>query len=121
MKNILICITIFLALVSCNEEKKDVKSKTSEVKNELVAVYQTIELGIDGMTCEIGCAKIIESKISKVDGIIYSKVDFENKKGVFTYDTNITNAEFIIKKIEGIAGGDLYFPRDLKIYEKIVK
>ena len=56
-----------------------------------------------------------------MEGVVYSKVDFENKKGVFTYDLNITNSEDIKEKIAGIAGGDLYFPKDLKIYENIVK
>ncbi len=118
MKTILLCIIASFTLISCNEVKP--KEDATE-KIAIAPKYQSIEILIDGMTCEIGCARIIESKLSKVKGVIYSKVDFESKKGVFTYDLNVTNSENIIKKIAGIAGGDLYFPRDLKIYENIVK
>lgn len=60
------------------------------------------------MTCEIGCAKLIQSKLYKVDGISYSKVSFANKNGQVTYDANKLSPEDIIKKVNGIAGGDLY-------------
>ena len=122
MKNVLLYSIFLILLTSCEEGKKDASeiSKT-EATEEIAANYQTIEVEIDGMTCEIGCARTIESKISKTKGVIYSKVDFESKKGIFTYDLNIISSEIITKKIEGIAGGGLYFPRNLKIYEKIVK
>lgn len=118
MKTIFLFFMASITLTSCNEVKQQ---DTTVEKIAEAPKYQSIEVLIDGMTCEIGCARTIESKISKLKGVIYSKVDFESKKGVFTFDLNVTNPQIIMKKIAGIAGGDLYFPRDLKIYEKIVK
>lgn len=118
MKRLCFAIVILFTTIAC---KESTPKETESPKKTTEANYQSVEMGIDGMTCEVGCARTIESKISKMEGVVYSKVDFENKKGVFTYDLNITNSEDIKEKIAGIAGGDLYFPRDLKIYEKIVK
>ena len=100
---------IFFVLFSCNKTKKETPtSKISTENSEIAAVYKSVEVEIEGMTCEIGCARTIQSKLSKVDGITYSKVNFEAKKGQFTYDKNKINKEDIIAKINNIAGGDLY-------------
>ena len=109
MKNLLTTLILAIVFFSCNEVKKEKKNEKSEVKTEEVAAnYKSIEVEIEGMTCEIGCARLIQSKISKVDGITYTKVDFESKKGQFTYDSNKISQNDIVKKINGIAGGDLY-------------
>jgi len=105
MKNLILLITLTFLCASCNETKKE----ASEIKTEEIAAnYKTIEVEIEGMTCEIGCARTIQSKLSKVKGITSSKVDFESGKGHFTYDSNKISQNDIVKKINGIAGGDLY-------------
>lgn len=92
--------------ISCNEtEKKEVKEIA---KKEVAAIYRSLEVEIEGMTCEIGCARLIESKLSKVDGVVFSKVEFEAKKGQFTYDLNKLTKDDIVSKINGIAGGNMY-------------
>ncbi|WP_298287849.1 heavy metal-associated domain-containing protein [uncultured Lutibacter sp.] len=105
----LIVILFVVFTFSCNETKKE--TTTNEVhieKPEVAANYKSIVVDIEGMTCEIGCAKTIESKLSKFEGVTYSKVNFETKKGQFTFDANKTDKEAIVAKITGIAGGDLY-------------
>lgn len=109
MKNLFSVLIISLVIFSCNNTKKEPINEKPEVKKEEVAAnYKSIEVDIEGMTCEIGCARLIESKLFKVDGIDYSKVSFETKKGQFTFDANKISQEDIVKKINGIAGGDLY-------------
>ena len=78
----------------------------SEIKKE--AKIEHIEVNIEGMTCEIGCAKLIESKVHKLDGVTFSKVSFEENIGRFSYDSNKISKEEIAKNINGIAGGELY-------------
>ena len=107
-KNIYMFLILFIA-ISCNEVKKDTTIKDAEIeKPEIAASYKSIEVDIEGMTCEIGCARTIQSKLSKVNGVTYSKVNFETNKGQFTYNENEINKDEIINKINGIAGGDLY-------------
>ncbi|MBT8318459.1 MAG: heavy-metal-associated domain-containing protein [Lutibacter sp.] len=102
-------LVIVLAFISCTEVKKENTAKEPEtIKQEVAAVYKNVEVEIEGMTCEIGCARLIESKLSKVEGISYSNVDFASKTGQFTYDTNKISKEDVSEKINAIAGGDLY-------------
>ena len=109
MKKLLSFIVLIVLFVSCNETNKTMKNNNTTVNNkQLTESLKSIEVEIEGMTCEIGCARTIQSKLSKVKGVIYSKVDFETKKGVFTFDSNIITKEALILKIDGIAGGDLY-------------
>ena len=109
MKKFIYIFIISVFIFSCNNDKKQSVIKKSETKKEEVAAsYKSIEVTIEGMTCEIGCARTIESKLSKFNGVTYSKVSFETKKGQFTFDSNKISKDDIVKKITGIAGGDIY-------------
>lgn len=101
-------IILLLFLVSISISCKDTVNKSEEKQPIVAASYKTVAMDIEGMTCEIGCARTIQSKVSKIEGVTYSKVDFDAKKGYFTYDQHKINDEFIAKKIKGIAGGNLY-------------
>ena len=109
MKNLISIFIISVFLFSCNTDKKQsVLEKFNVKKDEVAANYKSIEVDIEGMTCEIGCARTIESKLSKFNGVTYSNVSFEAKKGQFTFDSNKISQEDIISKITGIAGGEIY-------------
>ena len=115
MKNLISIFIISVFLFSCNTDKKQSVLEKSNVKKEEVAAnYKSIEVDIEGMTCEIGCARTIESKLSKYNGVTYSNVSFEAKKGQFTFDSNKISQEDIISKIAGIAGGEIYSVRKIK-------
>ncbi len=109
--NLFISIIFFLSvfMFSCNtsqKENENIKGKTaakSKVEN-----LEKIEIEIEGMTCEIGCAKLIESKLAKTEGVRYAKVSFEEKLGRIEYDKNIINKKQFYNIIQNIAGGDLY-------------
>ena len=104
------CLIILLFLSACSDQKKSAKEIPDAVKEsvENVTNLKTIAVDIEGMTCEIGCARTIQSKLSKVNGVKDSKVNFESGKGYFTYDSNSISQEDIVAKISGIAGGDVY-------------
>ena len=122
MKNISFIIIITLVVFSCNNNKKEsVIDKPAIEKSTIAASYKSLEVEIEGMTCEIGCARTIQSKLSKMDGVTFSKVNFETKKGQFTYDENKISKENIINKIDGIGGGDLYKVTKYTDFEEIIK
>lgn len=113
---ILFAICISFAVLSCKDSKATqgfANQQASLAKN-----IQTVSLDIKGMTCEIGCAKTIESKLSKLEGVTASKVDFEQAKGTFSYDANKISKEKIIASIEGIADGALYKASEAKECKK---
>jgi mercuric ion binding protein len=86
-----IAITCFL-FIGCNQEVKKEK----------------ISLAISGMTCEIGCAKIIQSKLFKQEGVLNAKVIFTDSIANIEFDANATSTKDLIAFINGIAGGTLY-------------
>jgi copper chaperone CopZ len=98
----------FLAVFTfsaCKTEVKKVQKETKEVKAENL---QKIAFNISGMTCEIGCAKTIQSKLSKKAGIASAKVIFKDSLGLVEFDANAISKEDITAFVNGIAGGDLY-------------
>jgi|TARA_B110000977_G_C10792173_1_gene382865 Cu+-exporting ATPase len=97
---LLLSLTLFFA---CQE--KITKNEKTETVTENI---QNIEVNIEGMTCEIGCAKLIESKVHKLEGVTYSNVNFEHKIGHFSFDSNKISKEELAKNLNGIAGGELY-------------
>jgi Cu+-exporting ATPase len=120
MQKAIAILTIAFVLFSCNEAKKGSEVEKSGIeKQEIAASYKSIEVEIEGMTCEIGCAKTIESKLSKAEGVTYSKVNFEAKIGQFTFDENKISQEDIAKKIAGIGGGALYKATKITEIEEI--
>ena len=87
-------------LISCQKEiKKEVKK---EIKKE------NVSLAISGMTCEIGCAKTIQSKLTKKEGVLAAKVVFSDSIATIEFDTNTLSKKDLIAFVDGIAGGDLY-------------
>lgn len=93
-KNIVIVSILFLAFSSCkNGSQPEVKTVDVEVsKNDLAqsldpnATYAKVEFGIDGMTCAMGCAKTIEKKMAKMEGVKSAKVDFDKRLAMVEYD-----------------------------------
>lgn len=104
---IIVVLVAVFTLSACNTETK----KTPEVK---VAKLEKLAINISGMTCEIGCAKTIQSKLSKKAGITSAKVIFKDSLGLVEYDANTISAEDINTFISGIAGGELYTVKSSK-------
>ena len=92
-----VIITCFI-LTGCKENK----ATKNEIKKE------NVSLAISGMTCEIGCAKTIQSKLSKKEGVLDAKVVFTDSIANIAFDANITSKKELIAFVDGIAGGDLY-------------
>lgn len=93
-----IAIACFV-LVGC---KNEAKKETLPVKKE------SVSLAISGMTCEIGCAKTIQSKLSKKEGVLNAKVIFTDSIANIEFDANTTSKKDLVAFVDGIAGGDLY-------------
>jgi Cu+-exporting ATPase len=93
LKNILAVTVLALAIVSCkNETQPEVKTVEVETKKDVKAeldpnaTYAKAEFTIKGMTCEIGCAKTIEKKLAKMEGVKSAKVDFSKELAMVEYD-----------------------------------
>lgn len=108
---IIFLLIIFMSISSCKESVDKKESKiVDSAKNEQLATadLRKVSLNIVGMTCEIGCARTIQSKLSKIEGVKYSEVNFADKNGIVEYDSSLISEKQIVEVVEKIAGGDLY-------------
>lgn len=107
--NFLSILILLVFLVSC-ESKKENQNENTE-KSESIAVeqdLQQVKIDIKGMTCEIGCARLIQSKLYKADGVTFAKISFEDSSGIVSFDQNRISRDRIVEVIEKTAGGDIY-------------
>lgn len=111
LKSLLLIILVFTFILSCGKENNNTKTANSTT---LAANYKKTAFHINGMTCEIGCARLIQSKLSKTEGVKFVKVNFKDSLGMVEYDTNILSQNKINSIVSNIAGGDLYKVIDSK-------
>ncbi len=115
MKNLEIIIVLLVYVlfsVSCDTKAENKEAKPEQTKvlveDQTTENLQKISLEIEGMTCEIGCARTIQSKLSKKKGVKSVKVSFEDKKGIVSFDGSKITKSQIIEVVNEIAGGDVY-------------
>ena len=106
-----------LLIISCSIS--DEKGKTKDLKSDVlqIAKMETVSLSISGMTCQIGCAKAIQSKLSKKEGVADAVVVFTDSIATITFDSNKTSTENLSSFITGIAGGNLYTASEIRLNE----
>ncbi|MEZ4801418.1 MAG: heavy metal-associated domain-containing protein [Gelidibacter sp.] len=121
LKNICLIGLVSIFTVACkNETNPEVKTVETEHTSEIAkldpnAHYAKAEFGIEGMTCAMGCAKTIEKKLAKMDGVKSAKVDFDKKLAMVEYDeakVTPTSLEETVKKT-----GDMYSVNNMKTVE----
>lgn len=107
--NIFSIVTIILFFVSCGSDKKEIHEKKKESETIVVAEnLKQVKVDIKGMTCEIGCARLIQSKLYKTDGVKFANISYEDSSGVVSFDQNRLSEDDLIAIIEKTAGGDIY-------------
>ena len=112
LKNILSVTFILIILSSCMKDK-NAEIKTINLSSEKInqkldpnAVYSKAEFNIKGMTCEMGCAKTIEKKLAKMDGMKSAVVDFKNEMASVEFDVAKLNHSSITKAVNQVS--DIY-------------
>ncbi len=121
-KNIIVVFLLAVSFIACkNETAPEVVTIESEVSDDTAlasmeldpnATYAKAEFTIEGMTCAMGCAKTIEKKMAKLDGVKSAKVDFDTRIAMVEYDeakVTPTTLEEAVKK-----AGEVYSVTDMK-------
>jgi Cu+-exporting ATPase len=122
-KKIFGILVITLMVFACKNETQP-EIRTIEVGSAPVtakkvldpnAVFVKSEFTIDGMMCEIGCAKTIEKKLARMDGVKSATVDFERKLAMVEYDKSMVNHNNLEETVTKVA--DIYEVSDMKTVE----
>lgn len=99
---------VFLSMASCSVEKEKKNPPNMVLENPSNIKMGSVSLAISGMTCEIGCAKTIQSKLSKKEGVAEAKVQFSDSLATIKFDLSRTSPEDLTAFINGIGGGSMY-------------
>lgn len=106
-------------LFSCKDtaSKPNAENHTAGAKKEVVAAVkpETASFKIDGMTCAMGCAKTIETKLTNLEGVQKATVDFDKKQATVEFDATVQTPEKITKAVESAADGETYKVSEMKV------
>ena len=115
IKNIAFAALITLFAGSCKKEATTEVKKVTLTKTEIAAEnIETASFTIEGMTCEIGCAKTIEKELNGLDGVQKATIDFEKKSATISFDKTILKTENISKVVEATGDGKTYKVSNMK-------
>jgi len=118
LKHISLALLLSILFVACkNETTPEVKTVEVEtIKKEKVlnpnATYAKAEFGIEGMTCAVGCAKTIEKKLAKMDGVKSASVDFDRRLAMVEYDEEMVTPTSLTETVTKVA--DIYKVNEVK-------
>ena len=125
LKNILVIVILTITAFNCKNETqpeiKTVETATEFKKVELDpnATYAKAEFKIEGMTCAMGCAKTIEKKMAKMEGVKSATVDFERELAMVEYDEAKVTHESLKNTVTGVS--DTYSVKNMNTVEHFSK
>ena len=116
----LLIIIILTALVFSCKDRTQTEVVTIEVESDKEniaeldpnATYMKAEFTIDGMTCEIGCARTIQKKLTKMEGVKSATVDFDRKLAMVEYNEAKVTPTSLEETVTKVA--DIYKVSDMK-------
>jgi periplasmic mercuric ion binding protein len=113
--NTIFPVIVVSAMLFLNCKKETSSSIESKVKTtSVIAKAETTTFNIEGMKCAMGCAKVIETKLSSLDGVQKATVDFDKKTATIQYDAAKQTPEKLVETVEAVAGGDTYKVSNVK-------
>ena len=120
-KHILALALVSVFALSCKTDATpEVKTAPAATSKTEVVAKKTInpnaklakaEFKIEGMTCAMGCAKTIEKKMAKMEGVKSATVDFERELAMVEYDEAIVTPASLETTVTNVA--DTYKVKDM--------
>ena len=62
------------------------------ITTSTLAAQKTVTLGVPGMTCGV-CPITVKKALTRVDGVLLAKVDFDKRQAVVTFDDAKVNVD----------------------------
>jgi len=115
----LLVLIAVITFTACKDKQPEVVTVDNQV--EEVATKQEnfegkdlvkAEFTINGMTCAMGCAKMIEKKLAGMEGVKSATVDFENKLARVEFDNEKVTPTSLENTVS--EAGDAYTVSEMK-------
>jgi copper chaperone CopZ len=94
---------------------KETSAQTQKT-NAVAVKPETTSFKIEGMTCAMGCAKTIEDKLSKMNGVQKAVIDFDKKEATVSFDASVMTSKKLIEAVETTGDGETYKVLEVKVY-----
>lgn len=124
LQNLAMISFLSVGLVACGEKtnKETAPASGEEVsqssaqanENVLEGKLAKADFEIEGMSCAMGCAAVIEKKLAALDGVKEAKVNFETKKAEVVFDDAKQNENSLQSTVEKVAGGETYAVKEMR-------
>ena len=110
MKSFVFSLTLLFAVFACTQHSKpEIKevSTTAQMNGKVIdGELSETSFSISGMMCKMGCAKTIETNLSKMEGVQEASVDFETSLATVLYNSSILQTDDLIQTVTNT--GDSY-------------
>jgi copper chaperone CopZ len=108
-----------LLLLSCKKAETPQTIIASEIASKpnsktAAAKPAMATFTIEGMTCEIGCAKTIQEQLASMDGVQNATVDFDKKFATVEFDASKQTPELLLKAVQETGDGKTYVVSNMK-------
>ena len=101
MKTGVVLFACFGALLLGFEAKAQTQENQNTIEMERMEVnIETLQLNVEGMSCQAGCANGIDSMLKQQDGIVKNKTTFDSGTSEIQYDKSKISEKVIIGLIE---------------------
>ena len=103
MKSFLFPLTCLFVLLACTQQPKpEIKevSTTAQMNGKVIEdELSEASFSISGMMCKLGCAKAIETNLSKMEGVQQASVDFETSIATVLYNSSVVQTDDFIQTV----------------------
>ena len=110
MKSFVFSLTLLFAVFACTQHSKpEIKevTTTAQMNGKVIdGELSETSFSISGMMCKMGCAKTIETNLSKMEGVQEAYVDFETSLATVIYNSSIVQTDDLVKTVTDT--GDSY-------------
>lgn len=110
MKSFVFSLALLFAVFACTQHSKpEIKevSTTAQMNGKVIdGELSETSFSISGMMCKMGCAKTIETNLSKMEGVQEASVDFETSLATVLYNSSIVQTNDLVKTVTDT--GDSY-------------
>ncbi len=108
MKGTTVLFFAALTLTACQPKpapkRMAIPTHTAERKPQVEAVANAkVEMKIEGMMCEMGCARRIQQKLNEAPGVTEAIVNFKAKAATVAFDSTQTDTR-ALAQVVGAAG-----------------
>lgn len=122
-------VSILVLILNCKQNKEaeiiSVETANSQIHNETPQTeglnYVTATFTIKGMSCEMGCARAIENKLSKLDGMSKANVNFQDEVATVKFDGDKINETLLVSTVTSVSQTLSFSVEDFKMIAETAK